>query len=146
MSRHYHQGTFVPTNPQKYVGDVTNIFYRSGWERKLMNWADRNPAVEKWASEEIIIPYLSPVDNRPHRYFVDFAVMIRHKDGSLKKYLIEVKPKAQTVPPKRGKRSTNKYIEELATFAVNQAKWKQAESYCEKNNMQFMVITEDHLF
>ena len=91
------------------------------------------------------MPYISPVDNKPHRYFVDFAVMIRQKDGSTRKYLIEVKPKAQTVPPKKGRKSVNKYVKELATFAVNQAKWQAAERFCEKHDMKWLILTEDNL-
>ena len=136
---------WYPKNPHKYVGDVDNIIARSSWERKWMIWADNNPAVERWASEEIILDYISPVDNRPHRYFTDFAAVIRNRDGVLNRYLIEIKPKIQTLPPKRGKRSQDKYIADLATYAVNQAKWAVAEQYCKKNNMTFMVITEDHL-
>lgn len=145
MARHYHQGRYTPKNPEKYVGDASNIIYRSGWEKKYMIWADNNPAVLKWASEEIVIPYYSPVDNKMHRYFTDFA-MVLEKNGTTHKYLIEIKPEAQTKPPVKGKRTTNRYIEELATYAVNQAKWQEAEKYCAKNNMNFMLLTEKHLF
>lgn len=133
-------------NPHKYVGDVNNIICRSSWERKFLIWADNNPAVLYVASEEIIIPYFSPVDQKQHRYFTDFAILIQNRDGTTQKYLIEIKPKAQTLPPVRGKRSTNKYIAELATFATNRAKWEQAEIFCKKNAMQFLLLTEDHLF
>jgi hypothetical protein len=146
MARHYHQGIFTPTNPHKYVGNATNITYRSSWELKFMKWADTNPSVEFWNSEEIIIPYLSPVDNRMHRYFTDFAIQVKNRMGDTKKYIVEIKPEAQTVPPKRGKRTTNKYVEALSTYAVNQAKWKQADQFCKKNGMEFMVLTEKHLF
>lgn len=146
MARNYQQGNFQPKNPHKYVGKVGDIYYRSSWEKKFMLWADSNPSVEYWNSEEIVIPYMSPVDERVHRYFTDFAVQIKHRDGVSRKYIVEIKPKAQTLPPKKGKRSTNKYLEELKTYAVNQAKWKQANLFCEKNGMQFMVLTEEHLF
>lgn len=146
MARKYHQGRYKPKNPHKYVGNKEDIYYRSGWELKFMKWADSNPAIEKWTSEEIVIPYISPVDCRSHRYFVDFAISVRQPSGDSKKYLIEIKPEAQTKPPKRGKRSTNKYVAELATYSINQAKWKQAEEFCRKNNMHWMVLTEKHLF
>ena len=102
---HYHQGKFKPKNPEKYAGKTQDIYYRSGWELKFMKWADLNPAVLKWNSECVIIPYISPVDNRQHRYFVDFAILIEKPDGTRHRYLIEIKPHAQTLPPKRGKRS-----------------------------------------
>jgi hypothetical protein len=146
MARKYQQGTFVPKNPHKYVGDASKIFYRSSWEKKFMLWADKNPAVEYWNSEEIVIPYMSPVDNRVHRYFTDFAIQVKHRDNVSRKYIVEIKPKAQTIPPVKGKRSTNKYITELSTYAVNQAKWKEADKFCTKNQMKFIVLTEEHLF
>lgn len=111
-----------------------------------MIWADNNPAIEYWNSEEIVIPYFSPVDQKTHRYFTDFAILVKQRDGTTRKYLIEIKPGAQTQPPIRGKRSTNKYIAALATYAVNQAKWEAAELFCKKNGMTFKILTESDLF
>lgn len=144
MARNYHQGIYVLKNPEKYVGNTTNVTYRSSWEKKVMIWADTHSSVLKWNSEECIIPYLSPVDNKMHRYFVDFTVMIRDRNGNIRKYLVEVKPKAQTLPPKKRKR-TKQYIEELQTYAVNQAKWEAATRVCEKSGYTFMILTEEHL-
>ena len=62
-----YSGRFTPRNPSKYVGDSTNIIYRSSWECRLMDWFDRNPDIVSWASEELIIPYKSPVDNKFHQ-------------------------------------------------------------------------------
>ena len=146
MARHYQQGTFTPKNIAKYAGNASNIFYRSSWELKFMNWADSNPLVLAWISEEVVIPYYSPVDNKMHRYYVDFAIKVQSRDGTIKQYLVEIKPKIQTVPPVRGKRKTNKYIDALATYSVNQSKWKYASEWATKNNMTFQVLTEEHLF
>jgi hypothetical protein len=140
-----YSGTFRPSNPQKYVGDHTNIIYRSSWECRVMNWLDKNPNILSWASEEIIIPYKSPVDGKFHRYFPDFVVKSRNKDGSLRTMMLEVKPKRQTQPPKQQKRVTKQYITEVTTWGVNQAKWKAATEYCLDRGWQFMLITEDHL-
>lgn len=140
-----YSGTFRPTNPQKYVGDHTNIIYRSSWECRVMNWLDKNPNIISWASEEVIIPYKSPVDGKFHRYFPDFVVKSRNKDGSLRTMMLEVKPKKQTQPPKQQKRATKQYITEVTTWGVNQAKWKAATNYCLDRGWQFMLITEDHL-
>ena len=145
MARKYIQGYFKPKQPEKYVGDVNNIFYRSSWELKFLNWCDTNPSVLKYANEELVIPYLSPVDNRPHRYFVDFVILVKNRSGELKKYAVEIKPEVQTEPPKAS-RKTKRYLTELATYAVNTAKWKSADAYCKKNDMEFMIITEKHLF
>lgn len=140
-----YKGRFSPKNPEKYKGDPTNIIYRSLWERKVMVYLDENPNVIEWNSEEIIIPYISPVDNRPHRYFPDFWVRARSKDGSSKTMLLEVKPKAQTKEPKKKSKVTKKYITEVMTWGVNQAKWKYAQEYCLDRGWEFKILTEDEL-
>lgn len=140
-----YSGLFKPRNPQKYIGDHTNIVYRSSWECKVMTWLDLNPDILSWASEELIVPYKSPADNRFHRYFPDFLVKLRTKEGKMKTMLIEVKPKKQTKPPEQKKRITKQYINEVTTWGVNQAKWKAAEEYCLDRGWEFKIITEDHL-
>jgi hypothetical protein len=140
-----YSGRFIPKNPQKYVGDANNIIYRSSWECKVMSWLDRNGDVISWASEELIIPYVSPVDNRVHRYFPDFLVKVKTKDGKIKTMLLEIKPKKQTLPPEPRKRVTKQYVTEVATWGVNQAKWKAAQEYCLDRSWEFKIITEDHL-
>ena len=140
-----YSGKFRPSNTHKYKGDPTNIIYRSLWERKFMMWCDKNENVLEWGSEEIVIPYISPVDNRPHRYFPDFYVRARTKTGKTEKYIIDVKPAAQTLPPKKSKRITKRYISEVKTYAVNDAKWKAAKEYCLDRRMKFMILTEHEL-
>jgi TnsA endonuclease N terminal len=140
-----YSGQFKPRNPQKYIGDPTNIVYRSSWEVKVMDWLDRNPDILSWASEELIIPYRSPVDSKIHRYFPDFLVKMRTREGKLKTMLLEVKPKKQTQEPEQRKRVTKQYINEVTTWGVNQAKWKAATEYCSDRGWEFMLITEDHL-
>jgi len=140
-----YSGTFRPSNPQKYVGDYKNIIYRSSWECRVMNWLDKNPNIISWASEEIIIPYKSPVDGRMHRYFPDFVVKVRNQDGKTKTMMLEVKPKKQTKEPEKKKRVTKQYIQEVVTWGVNQAKWQAATEYCLDRGWEFKLITEDHL-
>ena len=112
-----------------------------------MVYCDRNDAILEWGSEEIIIPYKSPLDGRIHRYFPDFYMKVKQTNGSYKKFIIEVKPKAQCKQPnKNPKRRTKKWFNEVTTFAINQAKWKSAEEYCKDQNMEFKILTEDHLF
>lgn len=144
MARHYHQGTYKVKNPQKYRGNLSNVTYRSSWELKFMREADRNPSFLSWSSEENVIPYISPVDGRPHRYFIDFYAEIRSRTGEVKKYLIEVKPDAQTRPPKY-KRLTESVKEQIKTYAVNDAKWKAATEYCRQRGYEFIILTEEHL-
>ena len=146
MAYDYKQGFFSPKHPKKYIGDPTNIVYRSGWEKRVMQSLDDNLNVVRWASEEVVIPYLSPIDNRPHRYFVDFYVEAKLADGSIKKMLLEVKPAAQTKPPKAPKRKTKRYISEVMTYGVNEAKWKAAKEFCDEKGWEFRIITEAELF
>lgn len=131
--------------PEKYAGDPTNIIMRSSWETRFANWCDRTPAVIKWHSEETVIPYLCPTDNRLHRYFLDFRIQIKRPDGALQTYLVEVKPHAQTLPPVYPGRKTQRYLTESMTFIKNQAKWKAATEYAKDRGWQFKVITEYEL-
>lgn len=106
---------------------------------------DTNPSVIEWSNEEIVIPYLSPVDNRWHRYFPDFFVRVRNKTGLIESMILEVKPLKQSVAPQVKKRITRAYITEVMTYGVNQAKWKAATEYCKDRSWTFKVITEQDL-
>ena len=110
-----------------------------------MVWCDHNANVIEWGSEEIIIPYKSPLDNRIHRYYPDFYVKAITRDGRLAKNIIEIKPYAQTLPPKRKKQKSKTFLTEVKTFNVNAAKWKAARSYCADRRMNFLILTEHHL-
>jgi hypothetical protein len=142
----YHQGRFHPKNPEKYKGDSNNIIYRSSWELKFMQYCDRNKNVLEYASEEFFIPYFDPTTNKVRRYFPDFIIKVKDKDGNIKKYLIEVKPKRQTLVPKetKGKRKKT-YINEVLTYNKNLAKWKAAQEWCADRLIEFKIITEDEL-
>jgi|TARA_B100000674_G_C37807932_1_gene899680 hypothetical protein len=140
-----YKGKFQPSYPKKYKGDPTNIIYRSLWERKFMMYCDLNENIIEWGSEEIALPYRSPLDNRVHRYFPDFYIKVKENNGSLKRYLIEIKPKKQTVEPKVQKRKTKSYIYEVTEYAKNMAKWKAAEEFCKDRMWEFKVLTEDEL-
>ena len=135
-----YQGKYRPTYSGKYKGDPNNIIYRSSWEYKFMKWCDITSSVQEWGSEEIIIPYISPVDGKRHRYFPDFYVKIENR-----KYLVEVKPCRQTLEPKTQKRNTKRYINEVVTYHINKAKWKAATEFCKDNSWEFMLITEKEL-
>lgn len=139
------KGLFKPKNPTKYVGDLTKIIYRSSYELKFMIWCDLNSDVIKWSYETIIIPYKSPIDNKWHRYFVDFKITVKEKDNKLKTYLVEVKPGIQTHEPIPQKRKTRRYLNEVYTWAINKSKWAAAEEYCKDRNWQFQLITEKEL-
>ena len=121
---------YKPEYPRKYKGDPNNIICRSSWERKFCRWCDLNENILEWGSEEFCIPYRSPVDRRVHRYFPDFIIKVREQTGDVKRYVIEVKPKKQTRPPvQTTKKRTKTYINEVKTYAVNEAKWKAADEW-----------------
>lgn len=133
-------GRFLPKNPSKYVGNANNIMWRSSWELRFFIWLDSNPAVIRWGSEELAIPYISPLDGRPHRYFPDIIILYKHKDGSVRKEIVEIKPYAQTVlTPKTSER------DKLA-LVVNQAKWEAATRFAEQMGAKFRVVTEKTMF
>ena len=138
-----YKGRFKPRNYQKYKGDPTQIIYRSLWERKFMQYCDTNQNILEWGSEEFWIPYRSPVDQRVHRYFPDFHMKLKEKNGTIKRYVIEVKPLRQTKPPNKSKTKT--YLYESMEYAKNQAKWKAAKAYCKDRRYEFKIITEKEL-
>ena len=140
-----YKGKYKPSYPEKYKGDPTNIIYRSLWERKFCVYCDLNENIIEWQSEEKCIPYRSPIDNRIHRYFPDFLIKVRESNGTIKKYMIEIKPLRQTVPPTKPQRQTKKYISEVYEYAKNQSKWEAAKEWCADRGYEFKVITEKEL-
>ena len=140
-----YSGKFQPSYPRKYKGDPTNIIYRSLWERRFMIYCDTNEKILEWGSEEIIVPYRSPIDNRYHRYFPDFYIKVKDKNGKIKKMIIEIKPYKQCIEPKVQKRKTKGYIYEVVEYAKNQAKWEAAREWCLDRGYEFKVLTENEL-
>lgn len=140
------RGRFIPKNPQKYVGNVHNILFRSSWEVTFMKWLDQNNAVMRWGSEELAIPYVNPIKldeaGRPKisRYYPDFIILYRDATGALKKEIIEVKPYRETqLTPGMDERAKMMY-------AVNQAKWKAAAIFAEAQGAVFRVVTEKSIY
>jgi len=140
-----YKGRYQPSFPQKYKGDPTKIIYRSLWERKFMRYCDLNENILEWGSEEIALPYISPLDNRVHRYYPDFYIKVKESNGKIKKYIIEIKPKKQTVEPQKKKNITKGYLYEVTEWAKNQAKWKVAKEFCKDRLWEFKILTEDDL-
>jgi len=138
----YRQGVFVPINKDKFIG--TKAFYRSGLELKFMRFCDNNSNVVMWGSENVIIPYISPLDGRAHRYFVDNFVAIK-EGNTLKKYLVEIKPSKQTAPPTTKYKKKEHLIYEQSMYVVNQAKWEAAREFCKKKGMDFLILTEKEI-
>ncbi len=144
MAYNYKQGRFTPKHPEKYLGDVTRITYRSSYELEVNQFFDNNPRVLKWASEEVAIPYFNPVKKRPARYFPDYYVEYVTKDGEIIKEIVEVKPLQQT-KQSHSRNPRTKLLEDL-TMAVNIAKWQACELWCNERGIKFRVITERSIF
>lgn len=140
-----HQSIFVPRHPEKYVGNVHAIFCRSGWERRFARYCDETPGILHWSSEEFFIPYIKPTDGQWHKYFPDFQLEVRTANGGVQTFVVEIKPRDQSVMPAR-RRKTRKYLTEMSVVAVNHAKWKAADAFCRERGWTFLVLNEQHLF
>lgn len=137
----FKQGVFKPVYPEKYKGSFP-ILYRSSWEGKIMRWCDHNPNILSWGSESVVIPYQNPLTGKISRYFVDFNVVLKDKNGELKRFLIEVKPHIQTLPPSQQTRNTRALARRQAEYIKNQAKWQAAQTYATTKGYIFTVLTE----
>lgn len=141
-------GRFIPRNPQKYIGNPNEIFFRSSWEIHAMKFLDSSNAVMKWGSEEIKIPYLKPVIDettgkayvKPANYYPDFIVVYQDKTGATQTEILEVKPLKESLQEKA------KTARDKMALAVNMAKWKAADEFAKRNGMKFRVVTEQSLF
>jgi hypothetical protein len=146
MSSSYqtYKGKFYPKNPSKYQGDPNNIVYRSSWERMFMGVLDENTNILKWSSEELSIKYFDPTTKKMRKYYPDFIIIKKKRDGSIVKEMIEIKPLKQTMPPQQ-KRKTKNFILESAVYAKNVAKWEAAKMFCLEHGIHFRIITEVEL-
>jgi len=143
----YHQGKFIPRNPHKYVGDPSNIIYRSSWEFNFLQWADREENVLRYASEELHIPYYFQGDGKWHRYFPDFILHVKDKNGTQQVWMVEIKPQHQTQHPQTKRfRSKQRQLRETMEYAKNQAKWAAADTFCRNKGWRFMILTEKELY
>lgn len=147
----FTQGYYNPKNPDKYIGDLSKIIYRSAWEQKYMIYCDLSEHIIQWSSETIRIPYISPLDNKKHIYNVDF--LTRSKvDNVVTTYLVEIKPTGQYMEApvfenvsktgKKSKKRLDTYEKEVKTFVVNQAKFLYAKHYAEDRGWKFIVVNE----
>ncbi len=134
------KGIYKLRNPNKYLGDKSNVVYRSLLERRFMEFFDSSVSIVNWSSEELHIPYYNPVKGKISRYFPDFLVKVKTKDGTIENWLVEIKPDSQTRPPK-----TTKSTRVLVEWAINSSKWNSAQEYCQKNNLKFVILTEKNI-
>jgi hypothetical protein len=148
-NRKYSQGYYKPVNPDKYVGDLSKIIYRSSWEYRFMRYCDLTPAVQKWSSEPRAIKYYSPIDQKMHDYYVDFYLRV-DKHGKMQDFLAEVKPNKALSKPILENRATMKrlqeYNEQLRTWIINKAKFEAAKAFADSIGYKFVLVTEEFLF
>ena len=143
-------GKYKPAHPEKYKGDIRDVWYRSQLELSVMRYFDRHRDVVSWGSENTVIPYVKPTDGATHRYFPDFtAEVLDRETGEIRRLLIEVKPQSKLKPPKkkitRAGKPTVWYLREVAEYAVNRAKFEAAERYCQNKGFEFMILTEKEI-
>lgn len=140
-----YKSKFKPKNPQKYIGNPNNIICRSLWERTFCKYLDENVNVIRWSSEELEIPYISPVDNSMHRYYPDFLFEVK-TNSLVETFVVEIKPDKQTREPLRGTKSNKTFITEVLQFEINRSKWDSAKKFCDKQGWKFLILTENNLF
>lgn len=140
----FYQGEYIVENAHKYIGKH-NPLYRSYWESKFCNFLDNHRNIVKWGFEEIEIPYLNMVDKKIHRYITDFYFEEIDLNNNLSKYIAEVKPLRQTKPPKkpknRNQKANKRFLYEAHTYIKNVCKWRTAEQYCNKRNINFRIVS-----
>jgi hypothetical protein len=119
------------------------------FQPKFPEKLDHDPKIIRWASEEFFIPYISPIDKQPHRYFIDLFYEEHMEDGTILRTICEIKPLSQTyppIPPKKNTASTKRrFLKESATYAVNKAKWESAQKWADKRGYKFQIMTEREL-
>lgn len=136
-----YKGRYQIKRPEKYMGNPAKVTYRSLWERQVFKWLEDNPKVTSWNSEEVVVPYKSTLDNKIHRYYVDLLIQMENR----KVFLVEIKPKKETIPPKQRSRKTKKYVTEVLTYTRNNDKWEAANKFAEHKGWKFQVWTEETL-
>jgi glycerol-3-phosphate dehydrogenase len=139
MANKFASGKYDIQNTSKFVGGKAPT-YRSSWELAFMRMCDSHPNITKWASENVKIPYRSPIDGKYHNYVPDFMVQYTDKDGVQHVELVEIKPSNQTTL--ENARSQGQKIQ----THLNAAKWTAAQEWCSRKGIRFKVINEDQIF
>jgi len=147
----YKSGKFAPRNPEKYIGDIHNIIYRSSWEFRFCTYCDTNESIVKWSSEPLAIEYFNPLDKKVHNYNVDFYLKVVREDREEQEWIVEIKPENQVKKPiYEGNNMTlqklKSYNRNMQIWITNQAKFKSAKEWAEKRGYRFGVIDENFLF
>jgi len=149
-NRNYFQGYYNPINPEKYIGKLDEIIYRSSYEYRFCVYCDKTDRVIKWSSEPAAIKYYNPMDKKIHEYYVDFYVKLKGPEDKDQDILVEVKPSRQLSKPVYEKKymkakSLKNYNKSCEMYIQNMSKWKAAKQFADERDMKFMIITEKNL-
>lgn len=137
--QNYSTGTFIPKNPEKYIGKKLPE-WRSSWENTVMNKFDSHVDVKYWGSEIYDISYQDPTTMKWRTYIPDFYVVYVDRDGVEHKDIIEIKPKCQTYE------DLAKTKRDKEAYKLNQAKWAAAKEWCAINGVGFRILTEEDIY
>ena len=159
--RNYDRRKYNLINAQKYFGPK-HPEHKSAFELRMMEWCDKNANVVRWAYEPYCIQYVNKmvpglpdwtcelVDNKQHKYYIDFHVELIDEQGKTKTYIIEIKPNRMTIQPKEPKKKSRpaviRYVNEMKEFIKNQNKWAVANEFCKQKGYEFKILTEKNLF
>ena len=141
---------FIPSLATRGVLDVA--IYRSGWEKYAFMMCDLDPAILKWGSECVKVPYQYRLDpkGKYRNYYPDLYIewMMPSKNNEegqeVVKFLVEIKPGKECKPPRKGKNQAY-YARDLATWFMNSDKWMFAEQMCQANNTRFVKWSEQDI-
>jgi hypothetical protein len=139
MANKWARGLYEIANTNKYAG-LKKPTYRSSWEHAFMRFCDNHPSVIQWASESVKIPYRNPLTGKQTIYVPDFLIVYQNKTGKKRAELIEIKPSGQT-------RLTEKTSQrDRLAIAINHAKWEAASKWCQRQGLNFRIVTESDIF
>lgn len=125
-------------NPQRFSGNRP-ITLRSSWEIDFVfKFLDTNSNIIEWKSEDIYIPYRFAGDNKIHKYFPDFYVKVKNKEGKITEKIIEIKPQKDL--------KINRNKKNIETVVKNTNKFEAVQEYCKQKGMEFLILTERELY
>lgn len=144
----YNNSKYQPLNESKYIGQYP-IVCRSSWERKYCIYCDNTEDIISWSSEPFEIKYYNPYTSKTHKYYPDFWIKVRKKDGTLQEYLIEIKPKKKltkpSYPTKNSKKALENFHYRVKEYVQIVAKSRAAKEFAKSRNMKYIILTEDSI-
>lgn len=151
-SGRFQSGKYTPQNPDKYIGDINNIIYRSSWERKFSQYCDLNPNILKWSSEPLVIKYWSPIDKKEHNYYPDYYIKVINSKKEVEEWIIDIKPQSQYKLDKKPEikgciteKKLKTYNEKLKIWITNRAKFESATRFAKERGYKFGAIDESFI-